>query len=46
MTKDNAEKGTTYTIIIEVTDPDVDIAKLRWLLEEAGEIKSIEEETD
>jgi hypothetical protein len=37
---------TTYTIIIEVTDPDVDTAKLRWLLEEAGEIVNIKEETN
>lgn len=37
---------TNYTIIIEVTDPDVDIDKLRWLLEEAGEIVSIKEKTN
>ena len=37
---------TNYTIIIEVTDPDVDTDKLRWLLEEAGEIVSIEEKTN
>ena len=37
---------TNYNIIIEVTDPDVDIDKLRWLLEEAGEIVSIEEKTN
>ena len=32
-----------YIITIEVTDPDVDTDKLRWLLEEAGEVASIVE---
>lgn len=32
-----------YYIEIVVTDPDVDKKKLRWLLEEAGDIQQIEE---
>jgi hypothetical protein len=33
----------TYYIEIVVSDPDVDKNKLRWLLEEAGDIQQIEE---
>jgi hypothetical protein len=32
-----------YYIEIVVTDPEVDKNKLRWLLEEAGDIQQIEE---
>ena len=33
-----------YTITLVVTDPEVTKEKLSWLLEEAGEVHSIEEE--
>jgi len=33
---------TKYIITINVDDEDVTVAKLRWLLEEAGEVVSIE----
>ena len=32
-----------YRIEIVVTDPDVNEKKLRWLLEEAGDVQRIEE---
>jgi hypothetical protein len=31
-----------YKIELIVTDPDINTAKIRWLLEEAGEINYIE----
>jgi hypothetical protein len=34
----------TYTITIEVTEPDVSEKKLRWLLEEAGTVTDITEQ--
>lgn len=38
------EEFRVYKIELVVTDPDVSAKTIRWLLNEAGEINSIEEE--
>jgi len=37
------EPHRTYLITLRVTEDDIDYSKLRWLLEEAGDILNIKE---